>query len=313
MLISHRHILLISALATTILASPSMAVAQRYTQNNDSMEDRLTRLESAISDLQGTVYAVDSNVQSYDSYGYADTSGGDLAIRVSELERQLQTLTGRIEELAWQLEQHTQRLDTLSAIAAGRPVDNSPNPGEGYIDRSSGYGDPYSPPASQPGEPMPVPATTGPSSLVTPAISGSATQINSADMPQTADEAYEYGFNALLNGDYTTAETSFKTFLDKWPDDPRAADAQYRLGEIYLATGADQKAARAFLQHIQTWPDDPRAAESYLKLGTAFTNLGKSEEACRIFDAATEKFTSMPLNLQARIANERIRANCPAP
>lgn len=286
-----------------ILAAP--AAAQTYSSASQSVEERLNRVESAIYDLQGTVYSVQGTGQ---DYGYGSTlpagSETDLTIRVAEMERQLQALTGRVEELAWKLDQNAARLDTLSSIASG-----STTSGSGSFEapqRYETYDEPYL------GESQP--AVTPPSDTAGPAdlYTGDGMETSSIPLASGADGLYDQGFNALLVGDYMTAEAAFEAFLQNHSDDPRAPDVQFRLGEIYLATGADQQAARAFLNHVKTWPDDARAQESYLKLGTALNNLGKGQEACKVFALMDEKFTGIPLNLQNRLATERSRAGCAA-
>lgn len=300
----------LTALAT-IIALTTSAAAQT------AAEDRIARLESAVQDLQGVVYAVESTAGApvygagSDAYGYG--TGGDaadLTVRLSALEREIQSLTGRVEELAFRIDQNTSRIDTLTDIAAGTSTGRgygtmTPQPDEQVgttTPSSSGY-----PTGSTGGSAGPVDLVTGETN------SGPVSEIAETAGYQGAtdpDTSYDTAFNAVLVGDYDTAQAEFDWFVTTWPDDPRAPDAQFRLGEIYLATGDDQAAASAFLKHAHTWPDNARADEAYLKLGTSLSNLGKTTEACQVLGAMDDKFPQMTLNMRTRVGAERDRAGC---
>ncbi len=282
-----------------------------------SVKDRLSRLESAVQDLQGAVYSVEQSTGTASGGNYSDTDGysGDATVRISQLERELQTLTGRIEQVAYQIEQNAIRLDTLTAaMSVGSTssdtglIEDQENSFDAQYGRISGTSDSDL-----------APATTGPTDLSgTDALAGSVddpsvtvTRIDCASsLPADANGTYDYAFDALLNGDYLTAECAFQAFLEGYPDDVRAPDAQFRLGEIYLATGANIDAAKAFLNHVKTWPRDARAAESYLKLGTAYSRLGKRQEACKIFDVMQAKYQNTSTAVRQRLAVERGNAGC---
>ncbi len=315
--------------ASVFAFSGTAAVAQNYA-TGESMSDRLSRLESALQDLQGVVYSVEGG-SSYTAddplAGYPIPEGtgnysDDLSVRISQLERELQSLTGRIEQVMYTSEQNSRRLDTLTQILSGDPNIASTMPtqqaeplepgsfNEQYKNLSGG---------SAPVQ-APAPVTGGPTSLsgagafsgttIEPVAEAPAKADCSATMPGEVNGDFDYAFNALLNGDYATAECGFSTFLTRYPSDPRAPDAQFRLGEIYLATGANVEAAKAFLNHVKTWPNDSRAPESYLKLGTAYARLGKKEQACQIFTVMSSKYPNASLNVRQKLAVERGAAGC---
>jgi tol-pal system protein YbgF len=279
----------------------------------------LSRLESAVQDLQGAVYSVEQSAygsaSSTASGGYSSTNdyGGDMTVRVSQLERELQSLTGRIEQVAYQIDQNSRRLDTITAaLSTGMPSASA----ELSADEENSFNAQYDRMTTDSGL---SPATEGPTDLSgTGAFSGKVEEPSvamasidcSGAIPTDANGTYDYAFDALLNGDYLTAECAFQMFMDTYPSDPRAPDAQFRLGEIYLATGANVDAAKAFLNHIKTWPNDARAPESYLKLGTAYSRLDKRQEACKVFDVMRAKFPNLSSSVRQRLAAERGAAGC---
>ena len=325
------------ALFSAGLVCITPAEAQFGRRNNDELQDRIARIESAINDLQGVVYSVEGSAAgpqvTYGSGtipnpdGYAEpVNAGNISVRMSQVERELQSLTGRIEELSYRIDQNASRLETITqALAASSSL--STNRRDPYAT------DPYTTdpdavdlggraPSDLGAEPFQEgvnpygasgPATGGPVTLggsspaSLPPIENSG---SSVVMTGDVNADYDTAFNALLNGDYQKAEEAFSAFLATYPDDPRSADAQFRLGEIYLATGANTKAARAFLDHVKKWPRDARSSESYLKLGTAYSRLGKTDEACKIFKVMEGKFPSASADVKQRLAVEKGNAGC---
>ena len=209
-------------------------------------------------------------------------------------------LTGRVEELSYDLDQANAKIKTMqSALSLGAPT--------------------------VPGDGGPVPLTGGANAgdLVTngdaieglsvaPGETGTATapDISGVELPLDPDAAFAYASGFLLSGDYDRAEAAFKLYLQSFPNHPRSADARFRLGEIFLATEKNADAADAFITHIRSYPNDPRAAEAHLKLGTAFSRLGQPDEACEIFRTLKSKFPNASPAVSQRADREMAAINC---
>ena len=82
-------------LITTTALTPAMAA---------STKDRVRTLEAQVADLQ------------------ARLSGEAPSVRVGQLERQVQELTGKVEQLSFQLNQANQRLTAISGVLANDPA-----------------------------------------------------------------------------------------------------------------------------------------------------------------------------------------------
>ena len=229
-------------------------------------------------------------------------------VRISELERQIQLLTGQIEQLSYELERAHQRLDAVSAALAGDSLgvqtgfdgagggfDQSRDAARGPVNLSAG--DPIADQIDQTNG-----RAGGPD-----AQAASAPQIS---MPLDADAAFDYAFGFLLAGDYQRAKAAFELYLEAFPNYARTADAQFRLGEIHLALGENSMAADAFIKHIRNYPNDPRAAEAYLKWGTAFARLEKPQEACTVFKTMRSKFPDAAAPVAQRAELEMARIDC---
>ncbi|CAK9039440.1 Cell division coordinator CpoB [Durusdinium trenchii] len=224
-------------------------------------------------------------------------------VRVSELESQIQSMTGLIEELTYQLDIANQRLDAVSAALAGDSL--------GADAAAQGFAFGGAPTSG------PVDLTTGDpiadqlrgDAIAAPAPTPGAAAGDIA-LPLNPDAAYDYASGFLLKGDYQRAKSAFELYVEAFPNHSRTPDAKFRLGEIYLALGENTSAADLFIGHIRSYPNDPRAAEAYLKLGTAFARLEKPEEACTVFKTMKTKYADAATAVTQRANLEMARINC---
>ncbi len=213
-------------------------------------------------------------------------------VRVSELERQIQILTGEIEELSYRLDLANQRLEAVSAALSGDVAIGGPSAAHGPVDLTAG--DPIADQIDRES----APDATG-------SVGG-----GDVALPLDPDAAFAYASDFLLKGDYQRAKAAFQLYVEAFPNHPRTPDAQFRLGEIHLALGENATAADAFIAHIRNYPNDPRAAEAYLKLGTAFSRLDKPSEACTVFKTMKTKFPNAPTPVTQRADLEMTRIDC---
>ncbi|NWG71467.1 MAG: tol-pal system protein YbgF [Parvularculaceae bacterium] len=226
-------------------------------------KERLELLEREVADLRA-----------------AAATATQSALKLAEMEQQIQMLTGKVEELTNDLDQANARLASVTAALSGSAP---PSPSGGP---TSLTGDPIADRIAESGAPGGV------------------------ELPAYPEAAFNYAYSFLLNGDYTRAETAFELYLKAFPSHPRTPDAQFRLGEIYLASGANADAADAFIAHIKKYPNDARAAEAYLKLGTAFSRMQQTAEACKVFKTMKSKFPNAAQTVQERAAVEMTKIGC---
>ena len=218
-------------------------------------------------------------------------------VRISALERQIQEMTGQIEQLSYELDIANQRLDAVSAALSG---DANYSDGAAYGAGPADGPVPLIPGAGQQGSGDPI------ADQIAQSSGGSA----DVALPLDPNAAFDYASGFLLSGDYQRAKAAFGLYLEAFPNHPRTPDAQFRLGEIHLALGEDAAAADAFIAHIRSYPNDPRAAEAYLKLGTAFARLDKSKEACTVFKTMKAKHPNAPGPVVQRADLEMARISC---
>ncbi|GEM_PF-1261934 len=338
-----RFFLLTAMAAVFLLTALAPVQAQDWTPREAELQDRIARLEAALQDLQSKVYSVetpgpqipyeDRNYDSTEVYpdSYASGEGGaNLAVRLDTIELEMQRLTGRLEQLAYRLDQQSRDIDALTQ-AVQLTAANSGGYDDAHAD-DRGMNEPVtdvrrldSGAYSSEG-PLPDADSVGQDGGNSDAAgsdmdvdtyardpggqTGAPQDLRLPILPDDPGAAYSMAYQSLLDGRYSEAESGFLAFLQKFPDDERAPDAQFRLGEIYLVTGAYGDAATAFITHIQTWPNDIRAPESYLKLGTSFARAGKKKEACQVFGALKTKYPKASRSVLQRLAIESDRAGC---
>lgn len=256
-------------------------------------QDRLVRIEQQLRDLQGVLYAADGGraleAVAGTSLPNAVAPDASLAVRLTRIEQNLATMTGRMEELTFKLDRLGNRLESLEA------GDASPAEVLG--------GDPIAAAAAA--------AQGGPVDLVT-GDDAAALQprVTIPALPARPDAAYNMAYDYLLAADYDRAELAFAAFIERFPESPQTPEAKYFLGEIYLSTRANADAARTFLDHVRSYPDDPRAPEAYLKLGTAFQRLDKPDESCRVLAVGQRQFPSLDARLTRRYDEVKAEAGC---
>lgn len=292
-------------------AGPLMA------QDIKPLLDRIDRLERDVNLLQRQVYRGTSPGGAPMAVTPPDAQGALTSeVRVGQLEDQMRTLTGQLEEIHYAIDQLKRRLDTMSSDSDQRfsaLERGAPAAGQGAAAKAPPAG------AAAPAPKGPPEASGRPGVLGTlresdapPAQAPAQQQAAApATLPSgTPQEQYNYAFGLLRRADYPAAEQSLKSFIQKYPSDPLAGNAQYWLGETYFVRKDYENAATAFAVGYQKYPKSGKAADNLLKLGMSLSNLGKKSEACAAFSRLDRDFPTAPANIKEREATERQQLGC---
>jgi tol-pal system protein YbgF len=301
------------------------AAAPASAQDRATVE-RLDRLERDMNLMQRQVYRGGSG-----SAPMAVTAPGgsavDTELRMDQIENQMRTLTGQIEELNYSIDQLKQRLDRFSgdvdvrfkeleggkggdpvaaasgaAAAApvpGRAASSAPVGGarDNVMALPSGRGGQAAPPA------LPTPAQP-------PAQQSAAVDPGTLGGGGSAQDQYNQAFGLLRQADYPAAEKALRSFLQRYPNDPLAGNAQYWLGETYYVRGDYNNAAAAFAEGYRKYPQGGKGPDSLLKLAMALGNVGQKREACLTLVQLDRDFPKASANLTERAKSERQRLEC---
>jgi tol-pal system protein YbgF len=316
--------LILLALAST-LAAPAFAQ-----QDIQPLLDRIDRLERDVNLLQRQVYRGTTSGGTPAPVAPPDGSPLSTEVRLGQLEEQMRTLTGQIQEDQNSIEQLKHRLDTLvsdidqrfQAMGQGGAAPGAAAAPPAASAAASNASPPSpNPPGPAPNPPMPPGATPGTANASgvlgtihssTPEAPPPSQAAAPADLPNgTPQEQYNYAFGLLRRADYPGAEQALKGFVKKYPNDALAGNAQYWLGETYYVRKDYENAATAFALGYQKYPKSSKAADNLLKLGMSLNGLGKKQDACSAFARLDRDFPTAASNIKEREASERQQAGCP--
>jgi tol-pal system protein YbgF len=221
-------------------SSEDTALLHREITDVQRSVDRLQTEVIDQSDLQG----MEQSMQEMTNKNLR--SNADLALRVEELQEQ-------IEALHASLEVTTRRLQTISQeLAAARALG-----GEGVV----------LPPV-----------------MVAPGADGSgATSSNPGGMPAGAaaaggaaspDELYRSAYEDYMRGNYDLAAEGFSDYMRRWPNTELTDNALYWIGECYDAQEKPEEALATFTRVLEDYPTSDKAAAAQLKKGLIYLKMG---------------------------------------
>ena len=188
---------------------------------------------------------------------------GNMFLQMQQLQQEVMRLNGRVEELSHEV-------NTLREQSLQRYMD---------LDKRMGSGQPAAAAAAPPGGAI-QPGTTAPPPAPAPA---SATP--GVAQPGEA-EAYRASYALVQGRQFDQAITSFKQFLQRYPDGEYAANAHYWLGELYLVLDPPdlESARQSFALLLSQYPDNSKAPDALYKLGKVQFLKGNREKAREYLD-----------------------------
>jgi len=229
----------------------------------------------------------------------------NLVIEVQQLQDEVRTLRGRVEDQERELENLKQRqkdqyLDLDQRISEQRgnpPVASGPGsePSVG-----SGAAVAASPAEDRPEvrQPMETKSQTVP--MAPPRVESQSLAATAAD----EKAAYDKAFQDLKDLRYADAAEEFQSFVKKYPNSEYADNAQYWLGESYYVTRNYDIALVAFQRLMDRFPDSPKVPDALLKVGYTYYEL-KQWDSARA--ALTQVVKNYPDTTLARLAESRLR------
>ena len=219
----------------------------------------------------------------------APASSGNVQQRLSQMEETVRQVSGRMDELEYQLKKIDERFDLMNkdidvrfSLLEGKPVKGK---GAGTAPKTKRYAAPK--------------AQNAPKSVVGEAVKGE--DLAPLEMPKkeapkpeaksrSVKEVYQSGLDAFNAQKYDTAEKEFELILKDYPKDKLAGNAQYWLGEVYFSRNDFAKAAVTFGKGYKNYKDGNKGADSMYKLGVSMQRLGKNAEACAAYQSLPAEF-----------------------
>lgn len=227
----------------------------------------------------------------------------DLTTRVDALERQLQTMTGQVEQANYKVRQLEEamtkfRADTefrLTQLEGGAPA-------AAATAAPTGARPTIVPDAGAAILPAPKPPVAAAPKPAAPVAAAPATD---------AESAYQAAYASVVAKDNVKAVNDLTAFVAKYPKSPRVSIANYWIGRTLIAQGEYERAARVFFDNQQKNPTGDRAQESLYWLGDVLVRMERAPQACKVYDLARQVYgDDMKPALKPQFANARTAAKC---
>ncbi len=284
-------------LAVLVLGgTPNIAMAQSNWGTDSNVEGRIKRIENEVQTLSRAVYR--GEAPPVDAMGDAGAANnGELVVRMQQIETEMQSLRGMIEEQAHEIRQMKADLERnvsdmelrLNDVEGRSGGSSSASSSESVIRSTSSssadeptdrYDDSRGLDASESTERKDEDGYSW--STNNKSDSGVLGRYNTTknEGGDQASAAYDSAFSMVKNRQYKGAADAFGDFLRDYPDHALAGNAKYWLGETHYVRGNFEVAARLFAEGYKQYPKGAKAGDNLLKLGLSLEGMGKSEDAC---------------------------------
>ena len=257
-----------------------------------SSED-MTLLHREIADVQRQVEQLSGSmpakqdldaIKSQLQEGAAQTSrsNADLAMRVEQLQEQIEALDASLERTTTRLEAISQELARArSAAATGQ-----------YLPPVTTAG---AAPAGEGGAAVPPEGAAG-------AAAGSAADAVGASSPE---ELYRAAYEDYMRGNYDLAADGFGEYRRRWPSTELSDNALYWIGECLDAQDKTEEALAIFTQVLEEYPASDKAAAAQLKKGLLYLKLDDKGQGVLNLQYVVYEH---PGTREADLARERLRS-----
>lgn len=334
-------------------ALPAAFVSAPAVAQDSELAAQLQRVRRELSDLQAYIYSGKAPSREAIAEIESNAGGGGstarLQVQIQNLESQIRTLTGRIEEIEYGISRVTERVEKLvadvdirfQALESGnRPAEGTGAPAgvaPGAEQRSAAGGTQVASTAEQPVTSSGGPKSTkgldvGQQVLGTMSQSGGATVVKPPlkTMPEEANgrvstpssgaqvakvtgtprERYDAAFGYLQQQQYDKAATAFDDFVKDNPDNPLSSNALYWLGETHYYRKDYAEAARVFLDGYKRYPKGSKAPDNLFKLGKSLAAIDEKKPACAALNKLLKSYPNANRRLLGNAKSEMSKLNC---
>lgn len=249
------------------------------------------------------------------------TVAAQLEVRLSDLEAEVRGLTGRIEELDFNVRKTNERLDKamadmefrVSELEEGKGGKKTGKAGKPTAAKTSEAAKAAEAHSAESGR---ADGASGDSGAEHPGGGPASKQTAMANpapvkLPAGSEtDQYQYAMAFLRKGQYEQASSALAAFVAAHPNGQLASNAVYWLGESYYARSMFDQAAVRFAEGYQKYPNGAKGPDSLLKLGMSLGRLNKKTEACTSLAELRRKYPDAPANIQSGANAARERFGC---
>lgn len=283
------------AVATLLGVIILLAGQPAMAQDSGNLARQVERLRRDLADLQRYVYKGGEPP----AVSAAPLDGGDavssdvaarMQVQITQMQDQVRTMNGRVEEVQHRIMVLEQRLDRMSEDLEVRLL---------AIEDTLARGAPAVAPQSEE-----VPADAGAAeAAVAPAVL--------PELPEGSPrEQYDFAYSLLKKHQWIEGRAALEAFLEKNPDHELSDNAAYWLGETYYINKQYKDAAKAFLDGYKNYPKADKAPDNLLKLAKSLAALGQPDKACTTYAKLLEDYPNSQPRIIKLAQSERKQLNC---
>lgn len=293
--------------AAALVAATSFSGSLHAQTGRLSLAERVARLEAQTQGQGGAQSAV------------------NLLNRVDDLQSEVQSLRGLVEQQTFEIEELKKRsrdqyidLDSRLSRLEGNPAPASTAPpAEPAAPLAPGQVPEIPAASAAPGqltmdpaaEPTPVPASGAEFEVATAStVSAESTPTTATTtmIPQVGEQTtYDSAFDALREGRYAESARRFSAFLEQYPEGELADNATYWLGESYYVTQNYRIALDTFRSLLSRYPQSAKTQDAMLKVGYCLYELKQWAQAEAALNEVVARY---PDSTVSRLAQGRLRA-----
>ncbi|MEJ2383272.1 MAG: tol-pal system protein YbgF [Xanthomonadales bacterium] len=230
----------------------------------------------------------------------------NLVLQVQEMQDEVRTLRGMLEEQTRELEnlkrrQRDQYLDLDQRLSDVRNAQPATVGGAMAVGATQPPTDASGAPRDEPEVRAPIESQSEVTGIGEPVVQSQPVE----GSPAAEKAAYDQAFQALKELRYADAAEAFQAFLDRYPNSEYADNAQYWLGESYYVTKNFDIALKAFQDLLADFPESPKAPDALLKVGYTHYELKQYDLARAALTQVQEQYPDSTLS---RLAENRLRS-----
>lgn len=333
--------------AAAVLAAGFLFLNGPAAAQDSELALQLQRVRRDLSDLQAYIYS--GKAPSREAIAEIQSGSSDstarLQVQIQDLESQIRTLTGRIEEIEYGLNRVTERMEKLvadidvrfQALEGGTPGGAAPGAGEKRSEApapvptgtqvASTSEQPLSSPPKKPSaegldvgqQVLGTMSQSGGAEVVKPPLKSMPEEANGkaagagekvASVAASPRERYDAAFAHLQKREYDKAASAFDEFVKANPESPLSSNALYWLGETHYYRKDYAEAARVFLDGYKRYPTGNKAPDNLYKLGKSLAAINESKPACAAWNKLLKSYPSANKRLLGNAKSEMSKLNC---
>jgi tol-pal system protein YbgF len=216
--------------------------------DNSSLRGQVDSLRAEMHKLRGLVARAEQQAQQSKEHALKTTA--DLNVRLEQVQRQVQILDDRLEDV-------------------NNRVANMPSKLRLVSERGTTAADNEAPAVNAPANAEPA-----------------ADKNVLAEM----GKLYEASYQDLTQGKFELARQGFAEFLRRYPESALADNAQYWIGESYYSQREYLRAAAEFAEVAEKYPAGDKVPASMLKRAYALLSLSKRTEARALLEKLIKQY-----------------------